>query len=77
MLGQEAPQGREGEQGRVSGHINETHIKELPINGRNVSLLLNTVPGMTDHSLVPMAARAVGISFEDLVIQILESAHVG
>jgi D-alanine-D-alanine ligase len=32
---------------------------------------------MTDHSLVPMAARAVGISFEELVVQILESAHVG
>jgi D-alanine-D-alanine ligase len=36
----------------------------------------NTVPGMTDHSLVPMAARAAGLSFEDLVIRILESAHV-
>jgi D-alanine-D-alanine ligase len=37
----------------------------------------NTVPGMTDHSLVPMAARAAGLSFEDLVMRILESAHVG
>jgi D-alanine-D-alanine ligase len=37
----------------------------------------NTSPGMTDHSLVPMAARAAGISFEDLVVTILESAHVG
>jgi D-alanine-D-alanine ligase len=36
----------------------------------------NTVPGMTDHSLVPMAARAAGLSFEDLVMRILESAHV-
>jgi len=40
-------------------------------------LEVNTVPGMTDHSLVPMAARAVGIAFEDLVLEILESAHVG
>ena len=37
----------------------------------------NTSPGMTDHSLVPMSARAAGISFEDLVVTILESAHVG
>ncbi|MBF6058579.1 MULTISPECIES: D-alanine--D-alanine ligase [Thiomicrorhabdus] len=32
---------------------------------------LNSVPGMTDHSLVPMAARAKGISFEELVHEIL------
>ncbi|MGC2164951.1 MAG: D-alanine--D-alanine ligase [Gallionella sp.] len=37
----------------------------------------NTAPGMTDHSLVPMAARASGISFEQLVLRILELAHVG
>jgi D-alanine-D-alanine ligase len=40
-------------------------------------LEVNTVPGMTDHSLVPMAARAKGISFEDLCVRILESAHAG
>ena len=40
-------------------------------------LEVNTIPGMTDHSLVPMAARAKGISFEDLCVRILESAHVG
>ncbi len=34
-------------------------------------LELNTVPGMTDHSLVPMAARAAGMSFGDLVVRIL------
>lgn len=33
---------------------------------------VNTVPGMTDHSLVPMAAKQAGISFEELVIRILE-----
>ena len=37
----------------------------------------NTSPGMTDHSLVPMAARHAGLSFEDLVLRILELAHVG
>lgn len=35
-------------------------------------LEVNTVPGMTDHSLVPMAAKAAGISFEELVVRILE-----
>lgn len=34
-------------------------------------LEVNTVPGMTDHSLVPMSARAAGISFEELVVRIL------
>ena len=40
-------------------------------------LEVNTLPGMTGHSLVPMAARAKGISFEQLVVRILETAHVG
>ncbi len=35
---------------------------------------INTVPGMTDHSLVPMAAKAAGIEFDDLVWRILEGA---
>ena len=34
---------------------------------------VNTVPGMTDHSLVPMAARAAGIPFNELVMRILET----
>jgi len=34
---------------------------------------VNTVPGMTDHSLVPMAAKAAGFTFEQLVSQILSS----
>jgi D-alanine-D-alanine ligase len=34
---------------------------------------VNTVPGMTDHSLVPMAAKAVDIGFEQLVWRILEA----
>jgi len=37
-------------------------------------LELNTSPGMTGHSLVPMSARAVGISYEDLCIEILKTA---
>ncbi|GAB6140231.1 D-alanine--D-alanine ligase [Methylosoma difficile] len=40
-------------------------------NGQYQLIEINTVPGMTDHSLVPMAARQAGISFEDLVWQIL------
>ena len=35
---------------------------------------VNTVPGMTDHSLVPMAAKAAGIEFEELVLRILETS---
>ena len=34
----------------------------------------NTVPGMTDHSLVPMAVKAAGISFEQLVLNLLQEA---
>jgi D-alanine-D-alanine ligase len=33
---------------------------------------VNTVPGMTDHSLVPMAAKVAGITFEELVLRILQ-----
>jgi D-alanine-D-alanine ligase len=40
-------------------------------------LELNTSPGMTGHSLVPMAAKQAGISFADLCIEILRGAHVG
>jgi D-alanine-D-alanine ligase len=42
--------------------------------GRPQLLEVNTVPGMTDHSLVPMAAKAAGLSFEELVWRILESS---
>lgn len=40
-------------------------------DGRPWLLEANTVPGMTEHSLVPMAARAVGMDFESLVVAIL------
>lgn len=42
--------------------------------GRFWLLEVNTIPGMTDHSLVPMAAKAVGLSFDDLVIEVLKSS---
>jgi D-alanine-D-alanine ligase len=44
--------------------------------GRPLMLEINTVPGMTDHSLVPMAARAVGIDFEELCVRVLETSLV-
>lgn len=37
---------------------------------------VNTVPGMTDHSLVPMAAKAAGVDFNELVWRILETSLV-
>ena len=37
---------------------------------------VNASPGMTTHSLVPMAARAVGIGYEDLCVEILRSARL-
>ena len=49
----------------------------LDKRGRPYLLEVNTAPGMTDHSLVPMAARATGLSYEDLCVRILEGAHVG
>jgi D-alanine-D-alanine ligase len=44
---------------------------------RKPSLLeINTSPGMTGHSLVPMSARAIGLSYEDLCIEILRTASL-
>ena len=42
--------------------------------GKNWLLEVNTVPGMTSHSLVPMAAQAAGLSFSQLVLVILNLA---
>ena len=39
--------------------------------GMHYFLEVNTSPGMTDHSLVPMAAKAAGVSFDELVVKIL------
>ncbi len=44
--------------------------------GRALLLEVNTVPGMTRHSLVPMAARAAGIDFDELVWRVLETSFV-
>jgi D-alanine-D-alanine ligase len=46
-------------------------------DGKFWLLEVNTVPGMTDHSLVPMAAKAAGISFEELVVRILKDSLEG
>ena len=43
-------------------------------DGQPLVLEVNTVPGMTSHSLVPMAAREDGIDFEDLCWRILETS---
>ncbi|MBU1620636.1 MAG: D-alanine--D-alanine ligase [Gammaproteobacteria bacterium] len=50
--------------GRVDAMLDEL--------GNFYLLEVNTVPGMTEKSLVPMAAKAAGLSFEQLVLQILE-----
>ena len=52
--------------GRVDFLMNEA--------GKHYFLEVNTSPGMTDHSLVPMAAKAAGIPFADLVKRILTLA---
>jgi D-alanine-D-alanine ligase len=49
----------------------------LDHDGNSWCLEVNSAPGMTDHSLVPMAARAAGIGFEDLVVRILAEASRG
>ena len=49
----------------------------LDRSGKPSLLEVNTSPGMTGHSLVPMAARQVGIAYEDLCVKVLEGAHVG
>jgi D-alanine-D-alanine ligase len=43
-------------------------------SGKNSLLEVNTAPGMTSHSLVPKAARAMGIEFDDLVWRVLETS---
>jgi D-alanine-D-alanine ligase len=48
----------------------------LAPDGRYGFLELNTSPGMTSHSLVPMAARAGGLSYPDLCLRILQAASL-
>jgi D-alanine-D-alanine ligase len=51
-------------------------LKSGPDGEHPLLLELNTVPGMTGHSLVPMAARQRGIEFADLVVRILSDARL-
>ena len=52
---------------------------DLMWNGKGLPELIeiNTVPGMTTSSLVPIAAKAAGINFDDLVLRILKTASLG
>jgi D-alanine-D-alanine ligase len=43
-------------------------------SGQFYFIEINTTPGMTDHSLVPMGARQAGVDFEDLVWRVLETS---
>jgi D-alanine-D-alanine ligase len=47
----------------------------LTKDGRPSFLEVNTSPGMTGHSLVPMAAKQAGLSFDELCLQILETSR--
>jgi D-alanine-D-alanine ligase len=47
-----------------------------PRGDRPYLLEVNTSPGMTGHSLVPMAAQATGLGYDDLVLEILASARL-
>ncbi len=49
----------------------------LTEDGRPYLLEMNTAPGMTAHSLVPMSARVAGLGFEALCLKILEGARLG
>ena len=55
--------------GRVDVLVRESDMRPFLLE-------VNTSPGMTTHSLVPMAARAVGIGYEDLCVEILRSARL-
>jgi D-alanine-D-alanine ligase len=46
----------------------------IDASGKAWFLEVNTTPGMTDHSLVPQAAAALGIGFDELVWRILETS---
>jgi D-alanine-D-alanine ligase len=39
-------------------------------------LEMNTIPGLTPTSLLPMSAKQSGLEFDDLVVEILKSAHL-
>jgi len=56
-------------------HYSRTDM--LLVEGEIYVLETNTLPGMTETSLLPLAARAAGLSFEDLVERLLEMALKG
>jgi len=47
------------------------------VKGKFWLIEVNTTPGMTDHSLVPMAAKQHGLSFPELTVEILKTAGIG
>jgi len=47
-----------------------------PVNQKFYFIEINTTPGMTDHSLVPMAARQAGIDFAELCWRVLETSFL-
>lgn len=49
----------------------------MDADGKPYLLEVNTSPGMTDHSLVPMAARVAGMDYDTLVLEILRRATLG
>lgn len=55
--------------GRIDVLVRESDMRPFLLE-------VNTSPGMTTHSLVPMAARALGIGYEDLCVEILRSARL-
>jgi D-alanine-D-alanine ligase len=80
------PCGLPAEQERVLGEMAQVAFEAVGAGGWGrvdfmldatqtpLMLEVNTVPGMTDHSLVPMAAAEAGIDFDELVWRILETS---
>ena len=64
--------------GRGWGRVDFLMDRTLPDGTAPAYFLeVNTSPGMTDHSLVPMAARAAGIPYDELVVRVLALAALG
>ena len=62
---------------RLIGCAGATRVDfRIDAQARPFLLEINTVPGMTETSLLPKAAKAAGLSYDELVVRILESAQV-
>jgi len=48
----------------------------LTEDGRYVLLEMNTSPGMTAHSLVPLSAKVSGLNYQELVLSVLRDASL-